>query len=177
MKLRLISYDTWKKDHWGNLFGDGYSLCAETYDYNLFGSINPKDLATKLIHDNLSDEFAATLEFVYVPHKYKGYQSKKDWLEVWYKKTEHPFQVGQYILIKWAWPGEPEWGVWKVGKYKFGGIEYKMHLTPVGETAKKFEPMDRYTCDFSYISPNHIFNNKKDALKCLAEIKDDHDQF
>ena len=126
MKLRLISYDTWKKDHWGNLFGDGYSLCAETYDYNLFGSINPKDLATKLIHDNLSDEFAATLEFVYVPHKYKGYQSKKDWLEVWYKKTEHPFQVGQYILIKWAWPGEPEWGVWKVGKYKFGGIEYSL---------------------------------------------------
>ena len=86
--MRLISYNTWKKHNMGNLYAEGYRICIEDCEYNLFKSVNPKDLATFVIHEFLNEEECMSYEFVYWPHPYKGVKNKKDTLEIWCKKIK-----------------------------------------------------------------------------------------
>ena len=95
------------------------------------------------------------------------------------------FKTGQYICIKWklveslvltplgfmySSKNEPTYGVWKIEPYKFGGIDYKMHLVPVGESAKIFFHMDRYTSDYSDLSDEMIFNDQSLAESLLKNF-------
>ena len=180
--MNLISYKTWKKDHFGCPSCDGYSLATELSKEGLFDSINPKDLAEHLVKETFTDGYIAELEMIYIYTKSKSKKgSKKDKIEIWYREYDKPFKVGQYIVIRWN-PVENDyglfysqanysiWGVWKIQPYKFSGIDYKMHMVPVGESAKRFVPMDRYTCDFSDINPNMIFDRLAPAELMVAEL-------
>ena len=95
------------------------------------------------------------------------------------------FKTGQYICIKWkpvesliptplgimySPKNEPTYGVWKIEPYKFGGIDYKIHLVPVGESAKIFFPMDRYTSDYSDLPDEMIFDDQSLAEKFVKEF-------
>lgn len=84
----VISYQTWKKHHYGTPLADGYKICVEDSGYSLFKSVYPKDIARLLIHEVFSDEEMKDYEFVYWPHPYKGHQSLQDYIEVWYKKIK-----------------------------------------------------------------------------------------
>jgi len=84
----VISYQTWKKYHYGTPLADGYKICGEDSGYSLFKSVYPKDIARLLIHEVFSDEEMKDYEFVYWPHPYKGRQSLQDHIEVWYKKIK-----------------------------------------------------------------------------------------
>ena len=93
------------------------------------------------------------------------------------------FKTGQYICIKWrpveslmptplglmySSKNESTYGVWKIEPYKLGGIDYKMHLVPVGESAKIFLPMDRYTSDYNDLPDEMVFDTsplQKSLLK------------
>ncbi len=95
------------------------------------------------------------------------------------------FKIGQFIVIKWrpvesmmptplgiiySSKNEPTYGVWKIEPYKFGGIDYKMHLVPVGESAKMFLPMDRYTMDYNDLKDEFIFESQSLAEKFVKEF-------
>lgn len=101
---------------------------------------------------------------------------------------KRPFKIGQYVCIKWT-PVESVmptplglmytsakksvWGVWKIEPYKFDGIDYKMHLVPVGESAKMFLPMDRYTMDYTGpfgIKEEMVFDDQTLAEKFVKEF-------
>ena len=45
-----------------------------------------------------------------------------------------------------------------------------MHLVPVGESAKIFLPMDRYTSDYSDLSDEMIFDDQSLAEKFVKEF-------
>lgn len=98
------------------------------------------------------------------------------------------FKIGQYIVIKWqpvdsvmptplglmySSKNESVYGVWEVQPYKFDGIKYKTHLVPVGESAKIFLPMDRYTCDYRDIPEAMVFDDWKLAEKFVKEFLTD----
>lgn len=101
---------------------------------------------------------------------------------------KRPFKIGQFVCIKWT-PVESVyptplgvmyssakkavWGVWKIEPYKFDGINYKMHLVPVGESAKMFLPMDRYTMDYTGpfgIKEEMVFDDQTLAEKFVKEF-------
>lgn len=101
------------------------------------------------------------------------------------------FKIGQFIVIKWhpvedmmptplgvmySEAKKAKWGVWRIDPYKpdyFNDINYKMHLVPVGESAKYFLPMDRYTMDYTGpfgVSDEMIFDDQALAEKFVAEF-------
>ncbi len=98
------------------------------------------------------------------------------------------FKIGQFIVIKWRpvediYPTplgimyseakESKYGVWRIDPYKpdyFNDINYKMHLVPVGESAKMFLPMDRYTMDYNDLPNEMIFDNQSLAEKFVNEF-------
>ena len=101
---------------------------------------------------------------------------------------KRPFKIGQFIVIKWrpvesimpsplgimySEAKESKYGVWRIEPYKFGGISYKMHLVPVGESAKMFFPMDRYTMDYTGpfgIKEEMVFDDQTLAEKFVKEF-------
>ena len=101
------------------------------------------------------------------------------------------FKIGQYLVIKWqpvdsvmptplglmySSKNEYVYGVWRVEQYKpdcFDNIDYKVHLVPVGESAKIFLPMDRYTCDYNNIQKEMIFDDWKLAERFVNEFLTD----
>ena len=86
MKNNIISYQTWRKYHYGHPMADGYKLCGDDWGYGLFKSVYPKDAAITIIHYAFTDEEIKEREFVYWAHPYKGHQSKMDYIEIWCKK-------------------------------------------------------------------------------------------
>lgn len=86
--MRIISYATWKKSHWGIPMSEGYHLCGDDYGYGLFKSVYPKDAAKFIIDSVFTKEESEGCEFVYIPHPYKGHNSKEDYIEVWYRKEK-----------------------------------------------------------------------------------------
>ena len=95
------------------------------------------------------------------------------------------FKIGQYICIKWRpvesliptplgfmylSKNEPTYGVWKIEPYKFRGIDYKMHLVPVGESAKIFLPMDRYTSTYNDLPDEMVFDSQPLAERFVKEF-------
>lgn len=180
--MNLISYKTWKKDHFGIPSCEGYHLAAELTKEGLFDSINPKDLAEHLTRETFTDGYIADLELIYIHTKSKSKKgNRKDKIEIWYRENEKPFKVGQYLVFKWqpisqdyglfcSFRNESIWGIWKIKPYKFDGIDFKMHLVPAGKNADKFMEMDRYTCDFTDINPNMIFDRLAPAELMVAEL-------
>lgn len=81
--MNLISYQTWKKSHFGKPWTNKYELCGEDYGYCLFKSVNPKDAAKVIIHEVFTDEEINKREFVYVPHYYRGHNNLMDTLEIY----------------------------------------------------------------------------------------------
>lgn len=98
------------------------------------------------------------------------------------------FKIGQFIVIKWrpvenimptplgimySEVKESKYGVWRIDPYKpdyFNDINYKMHLVPVGESAKMFLPMDRYTMDYNDLKDEFIFESQSLAEKFVKEF-------
>ena len=84
--MKLISYQTWKKYYNGQPRNNKYTLCGEDSGYCLFKSINPKDVATIIIHEVFNDEEIKYREFVYIPHYYRGKNNLMDTIEIYCKK-------------------------------------------------------------------------------------------
>ena len=63
--------------------GYGWEFCGDTYDYGLFDSSRPKDVARLLIKQIFSDEEISKRKFVYVPRKYRGRNSMMDTLDIY----------------------------------------------------------------------------------------------
>lgn len=104
-------------------------------------------------------------------------------------ERKKPFKIGQYIVIKWrpvesvmpcplglmySEANHAEYGVWEVQPYEMdNGIDYKMHLVPVGKSAEKFLPMNRYTSDYIGpfgVKPEMVFDDWKLAEKFIEEF-------
>ena len=83
--MKLISYQTWKKYHYGTPLTNGYNFCAEDYGYGMFKSKHPKDIAKLIIHHIFTEEEINEKEFVYIPHYYRGHNSLMDRLIIYYK--------------------------------------------------------------------------------------------
>lgn len=67
--------------------GPIWRICGQYADYGLFSTKKPKELAIRLIHDVFTDEEIATKRFVYYCYKYRGRQSMKDEIVVFWQRT------------------------------------------------------------------------------------------
>ena len=83
--MNLISYQTWKKYYLGEPWNNNYVFCGEDQGYGLFKSINPKDVATFIIHEVFNDKEIEKRKFVYIPHYYRGKNNLMDTLEIYCK--------------------------------------------------------------------------------------------
>jgi|GEM_PF-6726987 len=63
-----------------------WKIACENYDYGMFRNEKPKHMAERLIRTVFSDEEIQTKEFVYLAHTYRGLNSCKDTLDVFYRE-------------------------------------------------------------------------------------------
>lgn len=66
--------------------GPHLTLCGYDYDYGMFRTKHPRDLAVIMIHQVFSDEEIKEKRFIYVPRTYRGKQSMKDTLTIYCKE-------------------------------------------------------------------------------------------
>ena len=63
--------------------GYGWTFCGDEYDYGLFDSMRPKEVAKIVINRVFSDKEISERLFVYVPYKYRGKNNLMDRLDVY----------------------------------------------------------------------------------------------
>ena len=66
--------------------GPHLRLCGYDYDYGMFRTKHPRDLSVLMIHQVFSDEEIKTKRFIYVPETYRGRQSMKDTLTIYFQE-------------------------------------------------------------------------------------------
>lgn len=66
--------------------GPAWGICGYDYDYGLFHTKHPRDLAIFIIHSVFRPDEIETKRFIYIPRTYRGRQSMKDTLEIYFKE-------------------------------------------------------------------------------------------
>lgn len=86
--MKIVNYKTWVKNFGWQVHPIklGYIFCGEKWDYQLFKSVKPKDLAKFIIKSVFNDEDIEKMEFVYITHYYHGPNSLSDGIEIYCKK-------------------------------------------------------------------------------------------
>lgn len=64
--------------------GPLWKMCGYDYDYGMFRSKTPRDYAVLLIHSVFTDEEIRNKRFIYLPRTYRGRQSMKDSIEIYF---------------------------------------------------------------------------------------------
>ncbi len=62
-----------------------FVLCGEYWDYGLFRTRKPKQVAIDIIHDRFGDDVGDKF-FLYWVRTYRGHNNLQDIVEVYYKK-------------------------------------------------------------------------------------------
>lgn len=68
------------------IVGPAWRICGYDYDYGLFHAQHPRDLAIRIIRSVFRLDEIETKRFIYIPRAYRGRQSKKDTLEIYFKE-------------------------------------------------------------------------------------------
>lgn len=70
------------------LFHDGWKLCAQNFDYNLFHDEKPKHMAIRLLEETHGKEWMNGKKFIYYPYYYTGGNGYMDAIYVYFKEKE-----------------------------------------------------------------------------------------